>query len=112
MKLDDIFTSIRQQSEDQQIETVTRRPAEIQKLDDPSPAVQIAAVKSKPAVALLLKKPTQEVIDHTLINKEVIRDFPNGYERFIRKVYPGNELMQRKWIRYADKIRQEIFSQK
>lgn len=46
--------------------------------------------------------PSEEKVLEFLTNPKVMRQPRNAYEDFLKQVYPTNDLLQRKWLRYWD----------
>ena len=97
----------------------------IQWIENPSPAVQLAAVKQDGYVIQYIKDPSIEVQlaaakksgyaikyienpSHELITLPSVIKIKDLYDPMIKKIYPNNNLLIKKWIRYGDTMREEL----
>ena len=128
MKLIDIFeasTDINDMSEEVQLAAVKGYGDAIRFIKNPSPEVQLAAVKQDAYAIQFIKNPSQEVQlaavsqsgqaieyiknpSHELITLPSVIKIKDLYDNLIKNIYPNNNLLIKKWIRYGDTMREEL----
>ncbi len=91
--------------EKQQIAIVSRDGHIIDKIHNPSEAVQIAAVEAWPYGIIGIEHPTQTVLLVALKDERFIRT-QLGYEDFIKTHFANNTLLMKKWLRYGEAMRE------
>ena len=128
MKLIDIFenkTDINDMSDEEQLAAVNRNGDAIRFIKNPSPEVQLAAVKQRGLAIEYIKNPSPEVQlaavkksgdaillinnpSHELITLPSVIKIKDLYDNLIKNIYPNNNLLIKKWIRYGDTMREEL----
>jgi hypothetical protein len=113
------------------ISAVTKRPTSIRSIENPSEAVQMAAVKKNIYVLDYIEHPTYNVvkyavtkdcgvasmIDPKFLTPDLITQVLTDprwtifevetYNNLVRNIFQGNNLLINKWIRYGEKMRIE-----
>ena len=128
MKLIDIFenkTDINDMSDEEQLAAVNRNGDAIRFIKNPSPEVQLAAVKQRGLAIEYIKNPSPEVQlaavkksgdaillinnpSHELITLPSVIKIKDLYDSLIKNIYPNNNLLIKKWIRYGDTMREDL----
>lgn len=96
-------------SDEGQLKAVTNNPDAliliIQTLKiAPSEDVQLAAVSKKGQLVIVIKNPSQKVLNVALADENFIKQ-PTAYENYLKKQFKDNTIMQNKWLRYAENVR-------
>lgn len=100
-------------SEQEQIDFVKENGMNIHRIKNPSDAVQLAAYRNDYEVLDYLievgARISQDVINKALTSRVTMNRYleiphnnsnPYYYPDLVKRLYPNNELMQRKWMRY------------
>ena len=94
---------IKNPSPEVQLAAVNHEGWAIYYIENPSPEVQLAAVNQNGDAIQYIENPPHEWITLPSIirNKDL-------YDPMIKKIYPNNNLLIKKWIRYGDTMREEL----
>ena len=94
---------IKNPSPEVQLAAVKKWGDVIRWIENPSPEVQLAAVNQNGDAIQYIKNPPHEWITLPSIirNKDL-------YDATVKKIYPNNNLLIKKWIRYGDTMREEL----
>jgi hypothetical protein len=72
----------------------------------PSEAVQLASVNQNVWAFLNINRPSPQVIKTALTNQRFIKD-SNAYEQQVKKLFANNALLMNKWLRYGETMRNQ-----
>src|SRR5574343_535453 len=129
--LDQYLTPTGDDTEEYKISAVTNRPASIKSIENPSEAVQMAAIQKNIYVLDYIQNPTYNVVKYAVTKdcgvasiidpkfltpdliKQVLTDTRwtifevDTYNKLVQNIFKGNNLLINKWIRYGEKMRND-----
>jgi hypothetical protein len=93
-------------SEPEKLAAVRKTGWLIQDVENPSEAVQVGAVEDKGWYIRYITHPTPLTIKTALTDLKFIKD-SDIYEYEVKRLYVGNELLIKKWLRYGETVRNQ-----
>lgn len=90
----------------QQIEQMKKAPWALQYIQNPDKEVVMAAIEQEPRIYSMIRELDHDLTILIFMNEKLIK-CEAEYNVLVERIYPTNELMTDKWIRYGDKMRKK-----
>jgi hypothetical protein len=79
----------------------------IKSIKNPTPSVQMEVVRAMSRAIEFIDNPTEEAIKTAFTDEKFIKDSPTSYEVQVKRVFKGNTLLMKKWLRYGEAMRNQ-----